>query len=100
MQLLMMLMLGSKALGPCVVNYPHLRNPMKAMVTEASKLRCPSREAWVEVSSNCLSMAQVIGILGFLSQSPMYLLIPLMMHWSRGYFQAENGRLETMCADR
>src|SRR5882672_7361231 len=93
-------MLRSKALGPCIVNSPHLRNPTKAMVTEASKLRHPSREVWVEASSNCLSMAQVIGILGFLLRSPMYLLIPLMTCWSRGDSQAENGRSASTCADR
>ena len=44
MQPLVMLTDMSKTLGPCTVNSPHLRNPAKAVVTEASKLSQMSRE--------------------------------------------------------
>src|SRR6266850_7122557 len=100
MQLLMMLMLASNVFEPCTVNSLHLRKPENAEVTEASKLSRSSRLVWLEASNSCLSIAHVIGSLGFLSRSPMYLLIPRMMHWSSGDSQAENGRSASTCADR
>src|SRR5882672_12633527 len=94
-----MLMLASNVFEPRTVNSPHLRKPENAEVTEASKLSRSSRLAWLEASNNCLRIAHVIGSLGFLSRSPMYLLIPLMTCWSRGDSQAENGRSASMCAE-
>ena len=85
---------------PYTVNLPHLRKPAKAVVTEASKLRRPSREAWVEASRTCLSIVHVMGSLGLLSRSPMYLLMPLMTCCRRGDLHAENGRSVSMWADR
>src|SRR5882672_807084 len=99
MQLLVMLMLVSNVFEPRTMNLPHLRKPENAEVTEASKLSRSSRLAWLEASNSCLSIVHVIGSLGFLSHSPMYLLIPCMTHWSSGDSQAENGRSVSTCAD-
>jgi len=73
MQLLVMLMLTSKFLELHTVNSLHLRKPENAEVTEASKLSRPSRQVWLEASNSCLSIVHVIGSLGLLSHSPMYL---------------------------
>src|SRR5882672_8798502 len=95
-----MLMLASNVFEPRTMNSPHLRKPENAEVTEASKLSCSSRLVWLEASNSCLSITHVIGSLGFLSHSPMYLSIPHMTCWSSGDSQAENGRLVCTCADR
>src|SRR5882672_11578305 len=95
-----MLMLTSNVFEPLTVNSPHLRKPENAEVTEASNLSRSSRLVWLEASNSCLSIAHVIGSLGFLSHSPMYLLIPCMTCWRSGDSQAENGRLASTCADR
>src|SRR5882672_11316907 len=78
MQLLVRLMLGSKDQPVSTVNSPHLRNPANAVVVDASKLSLFNREEWEAASSMQPSTSQVIGSLGFLSRSPMYLLIPRM----------------------
>src|SRR5882724_13671048 len=90
--LLMRWVLGSKFLLECVVNSPHLRNPENAVVVAASKLSRPLRFEWLADPSMCVSMSRVIGSLGDLSRSPMYLLMPLMSRWSIGNSHAENCR--------
>ena len=76
--LLVMWMLGLKALPPCMVNSPHLRNPENAVMAAASKLSLLHRFGWVVDARMHARMSWVIGILGMHSCSPMYLLIPLM----------------------
>src|SRR5882672_11157606 len=78
MQLLVRLMLGLKDRPVNTVNLPHLRKPANAVVVDASKLSLSDREEWEAASSMWPSTSQVIGSLGFLLRSPMYLLIPRM----------------------
>src|SRR5882724_2779180 len=99
MLLLMRWMLGSKFLPECMVNSPHLRNPEKAVVIAASKLSRPLRFRWVADASMHTSTLHVMGSLGDLSHSPMYLLMTLMRHWSIGDSHAEKGRPASMWAD-
>src|SRR5882724_9400300 len=100
MLLLMRWMLGSKFLPECEVNSPHLRKPENAVVVVASKLSRPLRFGWVADASMRASTSHVIGSLGDLLRSPMYLLMPLMRHWSIGYSHAEKFRHASMWADR
>src|SRR5882724_3861021 len=99
MLLLVRWMLGSKFLPECVVNFLHLRNPEKAVVITASKLSWPLRFGWVADASMCASTLCVMGSLGDLSCSPMYLLMPLMRSWSIGDSHAEKGRSVSTWAD-
>src|SRR5882672_3383971 len=92
MQLLMMWMLGSKAFWACIVNSPHMRNPEKAVVTAASILSLLDRVVWVADARMRVRTSCVMGNLGLHSCSPMYLLMPLMTHWSIGDSHAENDR--------
>jgi len=92
MQLLVMWTLGSKIFLAWMVNSTHLRNPVNAVVEATSKLSQPSREEWVGDASMCVSTSHVMGSLGICSCSPMYLLIPHMMHCSSGDLQAVNAR--------
>src|SRR5882724_6426870 len=96
---LMKWMLGLKFLPEFVVNSPHLRNPEKAVVMAASKLSRPLRFGWVANASMHASTLHVMGSLGDLSRSPMYLLMPLMRHWSIGDSHAEKGRPTSTWAD-
>jgi len=79
-QLLVMWMLGSKAMVGCKVNLPHLRNPENAEVVAALKLRQLAKDKCIDVFRSLLSMSQVIGIFELHSLSPMYHLIPQMTH--------------------
>src|SRR5882724_2100278 len=83
MQLLVMWMLGLKALVGWTVNSPHLRNPEKAVIVSASKLRQSPSDEWVAAPRIHLSTSHVMGILGLHSLSHMYLLIPRMTCWSK-----------------
>src|SRR5882724_660076 len=98
--LLVRWVLRSKFLPECVVNSPHLRNPENAVVVAASKLSWPLRFEWLADVSMRVSMSRVIGSLGDLSRSPMYLLMPQMSRWSIGDSHAENCRPTSMWADR
>ena len=100
MQLLVMWMLASKILLAWVVNSPHLRNPQNVVMAVALKLSLLHRFGWVVGSRMCARMSWVIGILGICSCSPMYLLMPLMTHWSKGDSHAENGNPALTWADR
>src|SRR5882724_9451670 len=90
MQLLVMWTLGSKILPAWMVNSPHLRNPVNAVVAAASKLSQPSREEWFADASMHVSTSHVMGSLGIHSCLPMYLLIPCMTCCSIGDLQAVN----------
>ena len=89
--LLVMWMLGSKALLASMVNSPHLRNPENVVMAVASKLSLLHRFRWVVDARMCTRMSWVIGILGIRLCSPMYLLMPLMTFCSKGNSHAENG---------
>src|SRR5882724_4686298 len=97
--LLVRWMLRLKFLPECVVNSPHLRNPENAVVVAASKLSRLLRFGWVADASMRASTWHVIGSLGDLSPSPMYLLMPLMRCWSIGNSHAEKCRPALMWAD-
>ena len=99
MLLLVRWMLGSKFMPECTVNSLHLRNPEKAVVVAASKLSWPTIFGWVADVSMRASMLLVMGRLGDLWHSPMYLLMPLMRCWSIGKSHAEKGRPTSMWAD-
>src|SRR5882724_2792265 len=66
--LLVRWVLRSKFLLECMVNSPRLRNPENAVVMAASKLSQPLRFEWLADAS-----MHVIGSLGDLLRSPMYL---------------------------
>src|SRR5882724_10990430 len=99
MLLLVRWMLGSKFLPEFVVNSPYLRNPEKAVVMVASKLSRLLRFRWVADVSMHASMLHVMGSLGDLLCSPMYLLMPLMRRWSIGDSHVEKGRPVSTWAD-
>src|SRR5882724_10821316 len=91
-QLLVMWILGSKALLACIVNSPHLRKPANAVVTAASILSLLDKVGCVTDARMRARTSRVIGSLGMRSRSPMYLLMPLMTLWSNGDSHAENDR--------
>jgi len=99
MQLLVRCMLGSKVLPDWTVNSPHLRNPEKAAMLSASKLSRLSQDKWAVCSRTQLSTSHVMGSLGQCYFSPMYILIPLMTHWSREDLHAVNARSASTWAD-
>ena len=81
--LLVMWMLGSKAFPACMVNSPHLRKPEKVVIVVSLKLSWLDRFGWVVDARMCTRTWHVMGILGVHLHSPMYLLMPLMMCWSK-----------------
>src|SRR5882724_8785955 len=98
--LLVRWVLGSKFLPECVVNSPHLRNPKNAVVMAALKLSWLLRFEWLADASMLVSTSRVIGSLGDLSCSPMYLLMSRMSRWSIGNSHAEKCRPASTWADR
>jgi len=74
-----------------MVNCPHLRNPEKETVADASKLSWLSKDKWLTALRMHLSTSHVMGSSGFLSFSPMYCLMPLMTLCSSIYSHAEKG---------
>src|SRR5882724_3986471 len=75
-----------------MVNSLHLRNSEKAVIVAASKLSLLERFKWVVDARMHTSMLHVMGILGTHPCFPMYLLMPLMKHWSNGDLHAEKGK--------
>src|SRR5882724_6925516 len=98
--LLVRWVLGSKFLPEFVVNSPHLRNPENAVVVAASKLSRLLRFEWLADASMLVSTSRVIGSLGDLLHSPMYLLMPRMSRLSIGDSHVEKCRPASTWADR
>src|SRR5882724_3203856 len=62
MPLLVMQMLGLKALQACMVNSPHLRKPDKVVIVVASKLSLLDRFQWVVDARMHARTSHVMGI--------------------------------------